>query len=168
MNKIMELAEGYARCYGYVSDEDLSSIRSTLEAAVQAQADEIGRLKTVVDGYKADQVEGIEISVKQQAEIERLNERMIEADASIDRLEKAEREIGRLTASPFSEEAYEILQGENRMLRAKLDAATKVPLTDKKIDKLWIADNINKPQMIVRRQIARAIEAAHNIKGTTL
>ena len=48
----------------------------------------------------------------------------------LDRLQAQTDEIERLKDSPFSEEAYEILQGENRMLKAKLDAATKVPLAD--------------------------------------
>lgn len=116
-NAIMKLAEVYAwwSVHGaQTNGEGVMEARAALEQAVQAQADEIERLKD----------------------------------------------------SPFSEEAYEILQGENWMLRAKLDAATKVPLTDEQIDRIWLftPEDPNGNDFV---PFARAIEAAHNIKGTT-
>ena len=120
-NAIMKLAEVYAwrSVHGaQTNGEGVMEARAALEQAVQAQADEIERLKD----------------------------------------------------SPFSEEAFDILRGENRMLRAKLDAATKVPLSADVLNSLWgDAVAVGDPTAgNLHIRYARAVEAHHNIKGTTL
>jgi len=60
---------------------------SQAAALLRQQAAEIERLKSVIEGYKADQIEGIEISVKQQAEIERLKAACIKEFESVEKLD---------------------------------------------------------------------------------
>lgn len=84
-------------------------------------------------------------------------------------LEQQAAEIERLTDSPFSEEAFDILRGENRMLRAKLDAATKVPLTEEQralLCKAHLWMHGTRFEDAYNHGFLDA-EAAHNIKGTT-
>ena len=42
-------------------------------------------------------------------------------------------------------------------------AASQKPLTDERIDALWASQKLNVPQILNRRALARAVEAAHGI-----
>lgn len=102
-------------------------------------------------------------------------EQAVQAQAAeIERLTLAYEELmhGPLGKKYYEKISYE-LQAERDeeakardLAEAKLDAATKVPLTNEQIDKLWANESINTVQKIVRRRIVRDAEAAHNIKGT--
>ena len=45
-------------------------------------------------------------------------------------------------------------------------AASQKPLTDEQIDAVWASPKLNVPQIVNRRALARAVEAAHGIKET--
>lgn len=122
MNKIMELAEKYAAVnvrfwsgeHANIDRPQVGKARAALEAAVQAQADEIEHLRYEVDAIKE-------------------------------------------------------IKSERNAFREKLDAATKVPFSDDELNALWkfTLDTGNPTAGNAHIRYARAIESAHNIKGTT-
>lgn len=106
--------------------------------------------------------EALEQAVQAQAaEIERLNKSIKSLDGESARITRDVTRVKGVAVSAMK---------ERDTLQAKLDAATKVPLTDEQIEDL--AKVIAKPIFLASpleliRQGIRGAEAAHNIKGTT-
>lgn len=141
-------------------------ISSILVPILKAEQAEIERLKADLTVAKVERDSAHENVGDLRAEIERLREVWLEDSV------RASEDRGNLLKERDALQSqlhdYTLMMTEKvNVLQAKLDAATKVPLTDGQIDKPWANESINTVQKIVRRRIVRNAEAAHNIKGTT-
>jgi len=82
------------------------------------------------------------------------------------RLEETCPALGPMHIHACVEEVNDAMQAEIAELRSALQSAQPVaqPLTDEQIDAFW-NQQLTVPQIVQRRVIARAIEAAHGIGG---